>query len=102
MVKIQANTLDSWLTANIPNTHVTPSKGNSITVAFKIVLKTYIFSFKYSTEIILCILLTTDERNVYIHTYVACAQNTFQVEVLLTMHDIKESNSICDNLSEHT
>ena len=38
MVNIQANTLDSWLTANIPNTHVIPSKGNSITVAFKRIL----------------------------------------------------------------
>ena len=37
-VNIQANTLDSWLTASRPNTHVIPSKGSSITVAFKIVL----------------------------------------------------------------
>ena len=34
MVNIQANTLDSWLTANRPNTHVIPSKGSSIIVAF--------------------------------------------------------------------
>ena len=38
MVNIQANTLDPWLTANIPNTHVMPSKGSSITVAFRIAL----------------------------------------------------------------
>ena len=39
IVNIQANTLDSWLTANKPNTHVIPSSGSSITVAFKISLK---------------------------------------------------------------
>ena len=38
IVNIQANALDSWLTANIPNTHVIPSRGSSITVAFEIVL----------------------------------------------------------------
>ena len=37
-VNIQANTLDSWLTANRPNTHVIPSNGSSITVAFSKVL----------------------------------------------------------------
>ena len=40
-VNIQANTLDSWLTASRPNTHVIPSKGSSITVLFKIVLQMY-------------------------------------------------------------
>ena len=40
IVNIQANTLDSWLTAKRPNTHVIPSKGSSIIVAFNIVLNT--------------------------------------------------------------
>ena len=39
IVNIQANALDSWLTANKPNTHVIPSRGSNITVAFKISLK---------------------------------------------------------------
>ena len=34
IVNIHANALDVWLTANIPNTHVIPSKGNSIIVPF--------------------------------------------------------------------
>ena len=38
MVNTQANTLDSSVTASRPNTHVIPSKGNNITVAFKTVL----------------------------------------------------------------
>ena len=38
MVNTQANTLDSSVIASRPNTHVIPSKGNNITVAFKTVL----------------------------------------------------------------
>ena len=38
MLNIQANTLDAWLIASRPKAHVIPSNGNSITVAFIIVL----------------------------------------------------------------
>ena len=41
IVNIQANTMVSWLTASKPNTHVIPSKGDSITVAFRSDLCTY-------------------------------------------------------------
>ena len=41
IANIQANTLDSWLTANIPNTHVNPSIGSSIIVAFSRDLHNY-------------------------------------------------------------
>lgn len=38
MPNIQANALDSWLTARTPNTHVIPSRGRSITEIFNSLL----------------------------------------------------------------